>query len=191
VKIVDIRAIPLSYPCDPPYGGAGGMQASRGALLVEVETDDRIIGIGEAGVGGGSTWHVIETQLRPMQLGENPLLIERLWQKMFARTRQFGHPETAPRSGRDALKHLRAMGQRRQRQQRGRSHLPPPARSRGHAGDALIRQGTRPDRPVRSRRPGAPALFDRHQANAARRAIAKKRVADAFDRNPDAVHFAD
>jgi L-alanine-DL-glutamate epimerase-like enolase superfamily enzyme len=90
MKIVDIRAIPLSYRCDPPYGSAGGMQASRGGLLVEVETDDGITGIGEAGAGGGSTRNVIEQQLRPMLLGADPLLIEGLWQKMFARTRQFG-----------------------------------------------------------------------------------------------------
>ena len=38
MKIVDIRAIPLSYRCDPPYGSVGGMQASRGGLLVEVKT---------------------------------------------------------------------------------------------------------------------------------------------------------
>ena len=90
MQIVDIRTIPLSYRCDPPYGSAGGMQAARGGLLVEIETDDGIIGIGEAGVGAGSTRHVIGHQLRPMQIGEDPLLIEGLWQKMFARTRQFG-----------------------------------------------------------------------------------------------------
>ena len=90
MKIIDIRAIPLTYRCDPPYGSAGGMQAARGGLLVEVETDAGISGIGEAGVGGGSARHVIETQLRPMLVGEDPLLIEGLWQKMFARTRQFG-----------------------------------------------------------------------------------------------------
>ncbi len=90
MKIVDIRAIPLSYRCNPPYGSAGGMQTRRGALLVEVETDAGITGIGEAGVGGGSTRHVLEQQLRPMLIGEDPLLIEGLWQKMFARTRQFG-----------------------------------------------------------------------------------------------------
>jgi L-alanine-DL-glutamate epimerase-like enolase superfamily enzyme len=90
MKIVDIRAIPLSYRCEPPYGSAGGVQSARGALLVEVETDDGIVGIGEAGTGGGSTRHVIERQLRPLLLGEDPLLIEGLWQKIFARTRQFG-----------------------------------------------------------------------------------------------------
>src|SRR5271170_2188410 len=90
MKIVDIRTIPLSCRCDPPYGSAGGMQARRGGLLVEIETDERVIGIGEAGVGGGATASVIEKVLRPMLIGEDPLLIEGLWQKMFARTRQFG-----------------------------------------------------------------------------------------------------
>ena len=90
MKIVDIRTIPLAYRCEPPYGSAGGMQSVRGALLVEIETDGGVTGIGEAGLGGGSTAHVIERQLKPLILGEDPLLIEGLWQKMFARTRQFG-----------------------------------------------------------------------------------------------------
>src|ERR1700746_3292520 len=90
MKIVDIRTTPLSYRCDPPYGSAGGMQARRRGLLVEVETDERVIGIGEAGVGGGITRDVIDRLLQPMLIGEDPLLIEGLWQKMFARTRQFG-----------------------------------------------------------------------------------------------------
>src|ERR1700737_2736988 len=90
MKIVDIRTTPLSYRCDPPYGSAGGMQARRGGLLVEIETDERVIGIGEAGVGGSITRDVIDKLLQPMLIGEDPLLIEGLWQKMFARTRQFG-----------------------------------------------------------------------------------------------------
>jgi D-arabinonate dehydratase len=90
MKIVDIRTTPLSYRCEPPYGSAGGIQARRGGLLVEIETDERVIGIGEAGVGGGATQGVIEKLLTPMLIGEDPLLIEGLWQTMFARTRQFG-----------------------------------------------------------------------------------------------------
>jgi L-alanine-DL-glutamate epimerase-like enolase superfamily enzyme len=90
MKIVDIRAIPLCYRCDPPYGSAGGMLAARDGLIVEIETDGGVTGIGEAGSGGGSTRHVIETQLRPMLIGQDPLLIEGLWQRMFARTRHFG-----------------------------------------------------------------------------------------------------
>ena len=90
MKIVDIRTTPLSYRCEPPYGSAGGMQSRRGSLLVEIETDERVIGIGEAGVGGGVTQDVIKRVLEPMLIGEDPFLIEGLWQKMFARTRQYG-----------------------------------------------------------------------------------------------------
>ena len=72
---------------------AAGVQAVRSSLLVEVETDNGLIGIGEAGSAGGplaSTQVVVERELKPLLLGEDPLLIERLRQKMFQRTRQHG-----------------------------------------------------------------------------------------------------
>jgi len=90
MKIKDIRTIALSYKCEPPYASAFGVQARRGALLVEIETDDGTIGIGEAGTGGGVTAICIEKDLKPMLIGEDPLMIEGLWQKMFVRTRQYG-----------------------------------------------------------------------------------------------------
>jgi L-alanine-DL-glutamate epimerase-like enolase superfamily enzyme len=90
MKITDIRTIALSYKCEPSYASASGVQARRGALLVEVETDDGTIGIGEAGVGGGVTATCIEKDLKPLLIGEDPLMIEGLWQKMFVRTRQYG-----------------------------------------------------------------------------------------------------
>jgi L-alanine-DL-glutamate epimerase-like enolase superfamily enzyme len=90
MKIAAIRTIALSCRCDPPYASAAGVQSRRGALLVEIETDGGIVGIGEAGVGGGATATVIEKDLAPLLVGEDPLLIEHLWQKMFARTRQYG-----------------------------------------------------------------------------------------------------
>jgi L-alanine-DL-glutamate epimerase-like enolase superfamily enzyme len=58
--------------------------------LVEIETDDGTIGIGEAGAGGGITRPMIDQHLKPLLLGQDPLLIEGLWQKMWARTRQYG-----------------------------------------------------------------------------------------------------
>jgi L-alanine-DL-glutamate epimerase-like enolase superfamily enzyme len=90
MKIKDIRTIALSYKCNPPYASASGVQARRGALLVEVETDDGIVGIGEAGPGGGSTAICIEKDLKPLLLGRDPMMIEGLWQLMFTRTRQYG-----------------------------------------------------------------------------------------------------
>jgi len=90
MKIADVRTIALSCRCDPPYASAAGVQEQRAALLVEIETDSGIVGIGEAGIGGGVTATVIEKSLKPLLVGEDPLLIEHLWQKMFARTRQYG-----------------------------------------------------------------------------------------------------
>ena len=93
MKIVDVRTIQLSYPCAIPYMSAAGVQQARNSLLVEVETDTGLIGLGEAGCAGGpmsSTRGVIEGELKPLLLGEDPLLIERLWQKLFQRTRQHG-----------------------------------------------------------------------------------------------------
>ena len=90
MKIKDIRTIALAYKCEPPYASASGVQARRGALLVEVECDDGTIGIGEAGPGGGSTATCIEKDLKPLLVGQDPLMIEGLWQLMFTRTRQYG-----------------------------------------------------------------------------------------------------
>jgi D-galactarolactone cycloisomerase len=93
MHITDVRTIPLSYRCDKPYMSAAGAQVARNALVVEIETDTGLIGIGEAGSAGGplvSTQVVVEHELKPLLLGEDPLRIEYLWQKMFQRTRQHG-----------------------------------------------------------------------------------------------------
>ena len=49
-RIRDIRLIPLAYHMPPgkAYGMARRLVASRGTSLVEVETEDGVIGIGEA-----------------------------------------------------------------------------------------------------------------------------------------------
>ncbi len=93
MNIADVRTIPLSYRCEKPYMSAAGAQAARNTLLVEVETDSGLVGLGEAGSAGGplaSTQVVVEQELKPLLMGEDPLRIERLWQKMFLRTRQHG-----------------------------------------------------------------------------------------------------
>src|SRR5260370_32800647 len=80
----------FSYKGGRAYASRSGVQGRRGALLVEIETDDGIVGIGEAGVGGGVTATCIEKDLKPLLVGEDPLMIEALWQKMAVRTRQYG-----------------------------------------------------------------------------------------------------
>jgi L-alanine-DL-glutamate epimerase-like enolase superfamily enzyme len=93
MKITDIRTIPLSFRASNPCMSAASFNAARNALIVEIETDSGLTGIAEAGAAGGplvSTATVIEQELKPLLIGQDPLMIERLWQLMFARTRQHG-----------------------------------------------------------------------------------------------------
>src|SRR2546423_14809562 len=89
-----VRTIALGCRCDPRYASAAGVQAQRAALLVEIETDNGIVGIGEAGIGGGVTPTRIQRGLKPLLVGQDPLLVEHPWPKKFPRTRALG-----PRGG--------------------------------------------------------------------------------------------
>ena len=94
MKIVEVRTVPVRYRYAerPPMSG-GGVNAVRAALLVFVETDSGLVGIGEAGVAGGpaiSTRTVVERELAPLILGQDPFRVERLWRLMAVRTRQHG-----------------------------------------------------------------------------------------------------
>ena len=90
MKIADIRTIALSCRVDPPYASAAGVQAQRGALLVEIETDDGIDRHRRGRARRRRHRDRHRKDLKPLLVGEDPLLIEGLWQKMFARTRQYG-----------------------------------------------------------------------------------------------------
>jgi L-alanine-DL-glutamate epimerase-like enolase superfamily enzyme len=93
MKITDIRTIQLSYRAANPSMSAASFNAARNALIVEIETDAGLTGIAEAGSAGGppaSTAAVIEHELKPLLIGQDPLKIEYLWQLMFGRSRQHG-----------------------------------------------------------------------------------------------------
>ena len=71
MTISDIKVFPI-------WGG------NRNYLVVKVETDEGIYGIGESGL----TWRelaVLETvnSLKPMLIGQDPTRKEHLWQVMF------------------------------------------------------------------------------------------------------------
>jgi len=81
MKIADIRAYPLK---------------TRTAL-VRVFTDDGIEGIGECSpMNVAVMCHFVETVLRPLVLGKNPLDVERLWDAMYFGTYKLGTEGTQP-----------------------------------------------------------------------------------------------
>jgi len=88
VQIRDVRTISVEYTLPRPVFDANYTMASKPALLVEVETDTGLVGLGEAAHFGGplvSTATVIEQELRPHLLGQDPRETERLWELMHRR----------------------------------------------------------------------------------------------------------
>ena len=59
-------------------------------LVVEVFTDDGLVGIGNAALAPQITKHTIDLYLKPLLLGQNPWDVEFLWQHMYRKTMAFG-----------------------------------------------------------------------------------------------------
>ncbi len=61
-----------------------------GWLVVEVECDDGTVGIGNAALAPHACKTTIDTYLKPLLIGADPLDTEYLWQSMYRRTLPFG-----------------------------------------------------------------------------------------------------
>jgi L-rhamnonate dehydratase len=59
-------------------------------LIVEVESDAGLVGIGEAALCPRVTKQVIDLYLKPILIGQNPHDVEFLWEYMYRRTLPFG-----------------------------------------------------------------------------------------------------
>jgi len=62
----------------------------HGWLLVEVFTDDGVVGIGNAALAPQVTKQTIDLYLKPLLINQNPWDIEFLWQHMYRKTIAFG-----------------------------------------------------------------------------------------------------
>ncbi|HVT80576.1 MAG TPA: L-rhamnonate dehydratase, partial [Phycisphaerae bacterium] len=112
MKITDVRTraiewrgktVPLpphfcTNPMDiiqPAVARAGGKNSMatftfHGWVLVEIETDQGIVGIGNAALSPQITKQVIDQYLKPLLVGQDPWDIELLWQHMYRKTMAFG-----------------------------------------------------------------------------------------------------
>src|SRR6266550_9562686 len=78
MKIIDIRATPIAVPLAAPLRHANGCHWGRFVrTIVEVETDDGLIGLGEMG-GGGESAVAAFKGLEPYLLGRDPARIEEM-----------------------------------------------------------------------------------------------------------------
>ncbi len=84
MKITSIESFVLAVPTPKPMA----LQYPQHKLVVaEISTDGGIGGLGYSlvfGGGGAEAVHAyLETRLAPVLLGEDPLFVERLWERMF------------------------------------------------------------------------------------------------------------
>ncbi len=82
MKIADIRATTVAVPLEAPLRHANGAHWGRFVrTVVEVETDDGLIGLGEMGGGGGSAESAVRA-LKSHLLGHDPLQLEQMYWKI-------------------------------------------------------------------------------------------------------------
>ncbi len=84
MKVARIESAVLAVPMPKPIA----LSFSEHRLVVAtIHTDDGLSGLGYSlcfGGGGAEAVHAyLETRLKPLVIGEDPLFVERLWEKMF------------------------------------------------------------------------------------------------------------
>src|SRR5512144_2300547 len=78
MKIIDIRATPVTVPLEAPLRHANGCHWGRFVrTIVEVETDNGLIGLGEMG-GGGESAEAVFRAMKSYLIGRDPARIEEM-----------------------------------------------------------------------------------------------------------------
>jgi D-galactarolactone cycloisomerase len=94
MKITQVCAYVLRSALEQPFAFSQGWVSSRGATLVEVQTDEGITGWGEALCQGLQPPEIaaaaIEHVLQGLVVGADPLQPEVLWHRMYHHTRDYG-----------------------------------------------------------------------------------------------------
>ncbi|MEA5117058.1 MAG: mandelate racemase/muconate lactonizing enzyme family protein, partial [Propionicimonas sp.] len=92
MKIDAIRTYVLKAPTKKSFYSSQGLFAGRKSLLVEIITDEGIVGWGEGGQYGPAepVRACIDAVLAPALIGQNPLTPSVHWDKMYATNRDFG-----------------------------------------------------------------------------------------------------
>ena len=80
MRIGEIKVTVVNVPFLAPIRWSGGANEDWTRLVIEMRTDDGLLGLGET-LGGTVTKALIDTEIAPMFLGENPFDIERMLSK--------------------------------------------------------------------------------------------------------------
>lgn len=95
MKIDRVETITLRFEYANGFRYAGGQCTARVTSLVLVHTDSGQVGIGAAYSHPGLVHLIVQDQLAPLLVGEDPTDVESLWQKMYRITRWYGRKGAA------------------------------------------------------------------------------------------------
>src|SRR5215469_389837 len=82
MKITDVRWTPAFIPIEAPLRYAFGSHPGFSRIIVEVETDEGLVGLGEC--YGGASREGQLAEMRPLLIGEDPFQLERIRWKLAA-----------------------------------------------------------------------------------------------------------
>lgn len=90
MRIVEVRATTCDVPLPRPIVMGEIHFDSREYLVVEVVTDTGLTGVGFGMTRGSPVAAVVERSLAPSLVGEDPMLTEQLWERMYYRNLPMG-----------------------------------------------------------------------------------------------------
>jgi D-galactarolactone cycloisomerase len=89
MKITNVRTHILEAKLSQPFAYSRAWYDTRTAMLVEIETDDGLVGWGEC-YGPARITAAVVQNVAPWLIGEDPLRTDVLWQTVYARLRDHG-----------------------------------------------------------------------------------------------------
>ncbi|MCK6263411.1 mandelate racemase/muconate lactonizing enzyme family protein [Vibrio sp. ZSDE26] len=94
MKIINVIPHAISVPLETPFYFAQGWVHNRSSMIIEIVTDEGVVGFGEALCHGLQSPHIaaafVEHTFKPMLIGRSPFDVEVLWEEMYNVTRPYG-----------------------------------------------------------------------------------------------------
>jgi len=95
MKIVEIRTHVVAQELTTPFGMSQWHWTTRSSCLVEIVTDDDLIGWGECFGPAEANQSVIDNSFGPMIIGDDPRETLAVWEKIYNRAREWGRKGVA------------------------------------------------------------------------------------------------
>jgi len=91
MKITEVIAHQLLVNVDEPFTSSRGwFYKTKGALVVEIRTDDGTVGWGDCYGPAAVNRAIVETVLRPAIIGRDPFDVEVLWEELYNKVKDYG-----------------------------------------------------------------------------------------------------